>query len=197
MRVGGAQHVVAHTNDTACVGDAPIQDLLVGFLVALRRTRPFPLGEEVENEVNELDVRQIRDLLEFEPSNLVGGAGIEGRPELTVHVDGIEDDPDHVSGLAGSGLVLREPAREDANDGAKCHGEPCFLVDLAVSCRFRRLAPVHSATRHRPLPVVGMTRRGEPRQQQTPGRIATRDVRRRPSPLDIHRIRMPPTRRPS
>src|SRR4029077_11063926 len=111
-------------------------------------------------------MRQIRNLLEIEPSNTIGGAQVESRPKLTTHVDGIEHDPDHVSSFPSGGLFLREPTREDSNHGAQRRAESSLLLELSVSGRFRRLAPVHTATRHCPPPAVWMTRRDEARQQQ-------------------------------
>ena len=86
-------------------------------------------------------MRQTRDFTEIEPSNAICRARLESRPKLTLQVDRIEHDPDHVSSLPGDGLLLCEPTREDSNHGAQRCGEPGFFTELPMRCRFRRLAP--------------------------------------------------------
>ena len=90
----------------------------------------------------------------------------------------------------------RNQCVEDPKDRAQLCGEPGFVTDLPMRCRFRRLAPVHTAARHRPHPAVGMTRRDEAGEQQPTRLIPTHDVRRRPTPANIHHLRMRSARRP-
>ena len=119
------------------------------------------------------------------------------RPEVgDEHVDCGEHDPDQVSSDADRGLLIREPTREDPDHGSERRGEPGFFREFTVGGRFRGLTPLDSASRNRPLPAVGVTRRDEASQQEPPGLVPAHDVRRRPPPSDVHRIRMSPTALP-
>lgn len=68
-----------------------------------------PRVEQADDEVHELDVGQVRDLVEIEPASIVGSASLKGRPELTLDRVGAVHDPDQVARLSRGGLRLGEP----------------------------------------------------------------------------------------